>query len=144
LRKVIIYTDGACSPNPGVGGWGVVMTDVRTALTKELKGGKKSTTSQKMELVAAIQALGALNQACEVILYTDSQYVKKGITEWIIAWKAGGWKKPKKHKQLWKKLDKLNRFHDVKWTWIPGHADIPGNERADELATEARKELAYG
>jgi ribonuclease HI len=134
--KVVIYTDGACSGNPGPGGWGAILFwgDRR----KELSGGELSTTNNRMELMAAIQALEALNRPCDVELHTDSQYVQKGIHEWIHGWKRRGWltadKKPVKNDDLWKRLDAARLKHKVDWRWIKGHAGHEHNERADELA----------
>jgi ribonuclease HI len=134
--KVVIYTDGACSGNPGPGGWGAILMfgDKR----KELSGGERSTTNNRMELMAAIQALEALNRPCEVELHTDSQYVQKGIHEWIHSWKRRGWltadKKPVKNDDLWKRLDAARLRHKVDWRWVKGHAGHEHNERADELA----------
>jgi len=134
--RVRIYTDGACRGNPGPGGWGVVLQ--WNGHEKELCGGERSTTNNRMELMAAIQALESLTRPCAVELFTDSQYVRKGITEWIRGWKAKGWKtsanKPVKNVDLWKRLVDAESRHDVKWHWVKGHAGHPGNERADELA----------
>jgi ribonuclease HI len=134
--KVVIYTDGACSGNPGPGGWGAILFhgDKR----KELKGGELSTTNNRMELMAAIQALEALNKSCDIELHTDSQYVQKGIHEWIHGWKRRGWltadRKPVKNDDLWKRLDAARLRHKVDWRWVKGHAGHEHNERADELA----------
>jgi len=134
--RVTIYTDGACSGNPGPGGWGAIMRWNGTE--KELKGGEPDTTNNRMELMAAIQALEALNRGVTADLYTDSTYVQKGITEWIHGWKKRGWKtaakKPVKNEDLWRRLDEAISGHDVKWHWVKGHAGHPENERADELA----------
>jgi len=134
--KVRIYTDGACRGNPGPGGWGVVLR--WNGHEKELCGGERSTTNNRMELMAAIQALEALTRPCAVELYTDSQYVRLGITQWIAGWQARGWKtagkKPVKNVDLWKRLIEAEDRHDVQWHWVKGHAGHPGNERADELA----------
>lgn len=133
---VVIYSDGACSGNPGPGGWGAVLMsgDHR----KELNGGETMTTNNRMELLAAISALEALKRRSRVDLYTDSAYVKNGITGWIHGWKRNNWrtagKKPVKNVELWQRLDDLSRKHDVTWHWVKGHAGIPENERADELA----------
>jgi len=133
---VRIYTDGACRGNPGPGGWGVVLR--WNGHEKELCGGERSTTNNRMELMAAIQALEALTRPCAVELYTDSQYVRLGITQWIAGWQARGWKtagkKPVKNVDLWKRLIEAEDRHDVQWHWVKGHAGHPGNERADELA----------
>lgn len=141
---VTIYTDGACKGNPGAGGWGVVL--IYGEHRKELFGGEKHTTNNRMELLAAIQGLDALKRSCQVDLYTDSQYVRKGITEWMLNWKKNGWKtaakKPVKNDDLWKKLDELSGKHQVKWHWVKGHAGHPLNERADQLANEGVASLA--
>ena len=134
--KVVIYTDGACSGNPGPGGWGAVMFWGDTV--KEIYGGDPTTTNNRMELMAAIQALEGLKRPCKVELHTDSQYVKNGITQWMPAWKARGWKTaskdPVKNEDLWKRLDQARLRHDVDWRWVKGHAGHELNERADALA----------
>ncbi|WP_119306830.1 ribonuclease HI [Cohaesibacter haloalkalitolerans] len=136
MGKVTIYTDGACSGNPGPGGWGALLTIGEHE--KELCGGEAETTNNRMELTAAIEALNALKRPCEVDLFTDSQYVKGGITGWIYGWKKNGWKtaakKPVKNAELWQALDEALRRHKVDWHWVKGHAGHDGNERADELA----------
>ena len=136
MSKVTIYTDGACSGNPGPGGWGALLT--MGEHEKELCGGEANTTNNRMELTAAIEALNALTRACEVDLFTDSQYVKGGSTGWIYGWKKNGWKtaakKPVKNAELWQALDEALRRHKVDWHWVKGHAGHDGNERADELA----------
>jgi ribonuclease HI len=136
--KVVIYTDGACSGNPGPGGWGAIMIHGETQ--KELSGGEPATTNNRMELMAAIRALEALTKPCKVELHTDSQYVQKGIGEWIHAWKRRGWKtadnKPVKNDDLWRRLDEARARHDVSWRWVKGHAGNPLNERADVLARQ--------
>jgi ribonuclease HI len=136
LRDVVIHTDGACKGNPGPGGWGALL--VSGAHEKELFGGQKHTTNNRMEMMAVIEALGALKGPCRVVLYTDSSYVQKGITEWITGWKARGWrtadKKPVKNEDLWRLLDTAAARHQVEWRWVKGHAGDPGNERADALA----------
>ena len=133
---VVIYTDGACKGNPGPGGWGVWMKS--GSHEKEMHGGEASTTNNRMELTAVIEALSALKRPCHVLIYTDSEYVRKGITEWIHGWKTRGWKtadkKPVKNAELWRKLDELAAGHRVDWRWVKGHAGDPGNERADALA----------
>jgi ribonuclease HI len=133
---VVVYTDGACKGNPGPGGWGALLRWGDHA--KELFGGEPQTTNNRMELTAVIEALAALKQRCEVAIYTDSAYVKNGITTWIHNWKQRGWrtadKKPVKNIELWQRLDALASQHDVRWHWVRGHAGDPGNERADELA----------
>jgi ribonuclease HI len=138
LKHVEIYTDGACKGNPGPGGWGVVLKS--GTLEKELFGGELGTTNNRMEMMAVIEALTALNQPCEVTLYLDSEYVRKGITEWIRGWKARGWRtaanQPVKNAELWQRLDALvaSGGHKIDWRWVRGHAGNPGNERADMLA----------
>ena len=131
-----IFTDGACKGNPGPGGWGVILRS--GAHVKELHGGEWSTTNNRMELTAVIKGLGALTRRCKVKLWTDSQYVQKGISVWIIDWKRRGWrtadKKPVKNVDLWQQLDALAAQHDVEWLWVKGHAGHPENERADQLA----------
>lgn len=135
-KRVVIFTDGACSGNPGPGGWGAVLMwgDVR----KELSGGEAATTNNRMEMLAAISALEALKKPMPIDLWVDSQYVKDGITKWIFGWKKNGWKtadkKPVKNVELWQRLDAAVRRHDVAWHWVKGHAGHPENERADELA----------
>ena len=134
--RVDIWTDGACSGNPGPGGWGVLLR--YGAHEKELSGGEAETTNNRMELMAAIRALEELKRPCEVHLHTDSQYVRGGITEWLAAWKQNGWrtaaKKPVKNADLWQRLDDARDRHKVAWHWVKGHAGIPENEKADELA----------
>ena len=138
-----IYTDGACRGNPGPGGWGAVL--LFNGTRKELFGGELETTNNRMELTAAIEALSNLTRSCELILYTDSQYVRKGITEWIDNWKKRGWKtaakKPVKNADLWKVLDQEVAKHKVKWVWVKGHSGNEGNELADELANRGIDEL---
>jgi ribonuclease HI len=138
LSDVTIYTDGACSGNPGPGGWGAILMsgDHR----KELSGGEAATTNNRMELTAAIEALNALKRPCTVALYTDSVYVRDGITKWIHGWRRNGWrtadKKPVKNAELWQALEQALERHKVDWHWVKGHAGHPENERADELARE--------
>lgn len=138
LGKVIIHTDGACSGNPGPGGWGAILEFDGTV--KELKGGATATTNNQMELTAAIEALNALKRSCAVELHTDSQYVKNGISGWLYGWKKNGWKtaakKPVKNVELWKALDAAVQRHDVSWHWVRGHSGHDLNERADQLANE--------
>ena len=136
--QVIIHTDGACSGNPGPGGWGAILQS--GGKTRELKGGELATTNNRMELMAAIQALEALTRDCRVELHTDSTYVMKGISEWIHNWKRRGWmtadKKPVKNDDLWKRLDQARLRHEVDWRWVKGHAGHELNERADALARQ--------
>jgi ribonuclease HI len=138
LNEVVIYTDGACKGNPGPGGWGALLKSGATE--KELYGGEMGTTNNRMELMAVIQALAALKRPCSVILWLDSQYVLKGITEWLPGWKAKGWrtasKAPVKNVELWQRLDALvqGSGHVIDWRWVRGHNGDPGNERADALA----------
>jgi ribonuclease HI len=133
---VEIYSDGACRGNPGPGGWGALLRS--NGAEKELYGGEAQTTNNRMELMAAIRALEALKRRSRVKLYTDSLYVMKGITTWILDWKRRSWrtadKKPVKNEDLWKRLDELAAKHDIEWHWVKGHAGHPENERADELA----------
>jgi ribonuclease HI len=137
--SVEIFTDGACSGNPGPGGWGAILRYGDTE--KELSGGAAETTNNRMELTAAIEALEALKRPCTVSLYTDSAYLKDGITQWIARWKKNGWKtsakKPVKNADLWQRLDDAIRDHEISWHWVKGHAGHPENERADTLAREA-------
>lgn len=136
MDKVEIYTDGACKGNPGTGGWGAWL--IAGDNQKELFGGEKNTTNNRMELKAVIEALSALKRPCEVIVHTDSEYVQKGISEWIHGWKARGWKTaakaPVKNVDLWQALDAAQALHKIEWRWIKGHAGHEGNERADALA----------
>jgi ribonuclease HI len=135
-KAVLIHTDGACRGNPGPGGWGARLEF--NGKVKELCGGEDDTTNNRMELMAAIQALEALKEPCRVTLYTDSNYVRSGITEWLRGWKAKGWrtadKKPVKNQDLWQRLDAAAAVHEVDWRWVKGHAGDPGNEAADRLA----------
>ena len=135
---ITIYTDGACSGNPGPGGWGVLLR--WNGHEKELCGGEAETTNNRMEMMAVIEALKALKKASQVELYTDSKYVMQGITEWLEGWKAKGWKtaskKPVKNVDLWQEMDALVQQHDVSFHWVKGHAGHPDNERADELARQ--------
>ena len=142
--KVVIYTDGACRGNPGPGGWGAILI-AANGHEKEFCGGDLATTNNRMELMAAIQALEVLKKPCKVELHTDSQYVMKGITEWVRGWKARGWKTaakdPVKNEDLWRRLDEARQRHDVDWRWVKGHAGHELNERADELARRGMKEV---
>ena len=141
MKTVEIYTDGACSGNPGPGGWGAVLRF--GSVEKELFGGETETTNNRMELVAAIEALNALKERCRVDLYTDSVYVRDGISGWIEGWKKNGWKtaarKPVKNVELWRALDEARARHDVRWHWTKSHAGHPENERADKLARRGMK-----
>ena len=136
MKAVTAYTDGACRGNPGPGGWGAILSYGENV--RELQGGERQTTNNRMELMAAIEALGALKEPCRVALYTDSRYVRDGITRWLPGWRRRGWrtraKKPVKNQDLWIRLDDLARTHEVAWHWVKGHAGHPGNERADALA----------
>jgi len=140
---VEMFTDGACRGNPGPGGWGVILR--YQGNEKELYGGENETTNNRMELMAAIQGLESLTKACPVVLPTDSQYVLKGVTEWMAGWKRKGWmtaaKKPVKNVDLWKRLEKALLPHEVKWEWVRGHTGHPENERADDLANRGVDEL---
>ena len=134
--QVVIYTDGACSGNPGPGGWGAVLIYGDTE--KEICGGEPDTTNNRMEMMAAIQALEGLKRPCRIELHTDSQYVMHGMTQWLAGWKARGWrtaaKAPVKNEDLWRRLDAARLRHEVDWRWVKGHAGHPLNERADGLA----------
>jgi ribonuclease HI len=141
MTRIIAYTDGACSGNPGPGGWGVVLQALRDgtiAKERTLSGGEGATTNNRMELMAAISALETLERATEITIVTDSAYVKDGVTTWIHGWKRNGWmtsgKKPVKNLDLWQRLDAAQARHKVTWEWVKGHAGHPENERADELA----------
>ncbi len=140
--QVIVFTDGGCRGNPGPGGWGALIRF--EGHEKEIYGYEEETTNNRMELMAAIRALEILNRECSVVLTTDSQYVRQGITEWMDGWKKRGWKtaakKPVKNKDLWKRLDKAVKQHDVDWQWVKGHSGHEGNERADDLANRAMDE----
>ena len=139
VAAVDIYTDGACRGNPGPGGWAALLIAGETR--KEVSGAETETTNNRMELMAAIQGLGALKRRCKVRLYTDSKYVLQGATEWLPAWKARGWrtadKKPVKNQDLWEKLEQVASVHTLTWQWVKGHSGDPGNERVDELANLA-------
>ena len=140
--SVVIYTDGACRGNPGPGGWGAIL--ISGAREREMCGGDLATTNNRMELMAAIQALEALKMPCKVELHTDSQYVKTGISEWVSGWKARGWKTaakaPVKNEDLWRRLDEARSRHTVDWRWVKGHTGHPLNERADGLARKGMLE----
>jgi ribonuclease HI len=143
LPQITAYSDGGCDPNPGPGGWGVVLR-YKSKVT-ELSGAAPETTNNRMELQAAIEALKALKRPCLVHLHTDSQYVQKGITSWISGWKRNGWitakKEPVLNADLWKVLDELSQKHKVTWQWVKGHSGVPDNERCDQLASEAWSRL---
>tara|TARA_B100000073_G_scaffold188941_1_gene156450 strand:+ start:147 stop:581 length:435 start_codon:yes stop_codon:yes gene_type:complete len=143
MNKVEIFTDGACKGNPGPGGWGAILRYGTTE--KEIYGASKNTTNNIMELTAVIESLKNLNKPCELIITTDSKYVKNGITEWIHNWKKNGWrtaaKKEVKNKELWIELDSLIQIHSISWDWVKGHSGHPENERADLLANLAIEEL---
>ena len=143
MKAVSIWTDGACKGNPGAGGWGALLK--YGAHHKEIYGGEPNTTNNRMELLAVIESLLLLKTPCIVHIYTDSQYVQKGMNEWITAWKQRGWrtaaKKPVKNADLWQRLDQQCSQHQVHWHWVKGHAGDPGNERADELANLGVEQL---
>jgi ribonuclease HI len=143
MSKVEIFTDGACKGNPGKGGWGALL--VANGREKELFGGEHDTTNNRMELRAVIEALLILKRPCDVVVYTDSQYVQKGISEWIHGWKARNWrtasKEPVKNADLWQALDAAQANHTIEWRWVKGHAGHPGNERADQLANRGVETL---
>ncbi len=145
MNSIDIYTDGACKGNPGPGGWGVLLKSGH--VEKELFGGEPLTTNNRMEMMAVIQALKSLKRPCKVTLYVDSQYVLKGMQEWLPGWKARGWrtasKEPVKNIDLWQELDVLVNAsdHEIEWRWVKGHAGVPGNERADALANQGITEL---
>lgn len=146
MKDVVIHTDGACRGNPGPGGWGALL--VYGGHRRELFGGDAHTTNNRMELLAAIRALESLRQPCRVQLYTDSNYVRQGITDWLPRWQKNGWRtagrKPVKNADLWQQLDALNQTHEVAWHWVKGHAGDPGNEAADALANRGIDELTNG
>jgi ribonuclease HI len=137
-RKVIIYTDGACDPNPGPGGWAVLLR--YGAHEKVLTGSEEKTTNNRMELTAAVQAMEALTRPSQIEIYTDSEYLKRGIKEWLPGWRARGWRRKGgalANADLWKALDKLTQLHQVEWHWVRGHAGNPDNERVDRLARQS-------
>ena len=147
MREVRIYTDGACDPNPGTGGWAAILIDVATGARRELSGGARDTTNNRMELQAVIEALTALKEPATVMLITDSEYVKNAFTQnWLKGWVAKGWKtasrQPVKNQDLWQQLLKLTATHHVEWKWVRGHAGNVDNDRCDELAVAARKKIA--
>lgn len=147
-RPVVqIFPDGACSPNPGVGGWAAILISPKHGVMREISGAEAVTTNNRMELLAAIRGLEALKQPSVVELSTDSQYVQRAFTEgWLENWKRNGWRtsarKPVENADLWRELDRLSTVHQIEWKWVRGHAGHPENKRADELAVEARKRLA--
>ena len=140
-RHVVAYTDGACLGNPGPGGWGALLSC--EGHERQLSGGERHTTNNRMELMAAIATLEALKTPCEVVLWTDSQYVRQGITQWLPGWIRKGWKTSGggavKNQDLWQRLAAAEKIHSVRWEWVKGHAGNPGNERADQLASEAAR-----
>lgn len=142
-KTVTIYTDGACRGNPGPGGWGALLS--YDGHDRELCGGEEKTTNNRMELMAAIEALNALSRSCHVALYTDSNYVRQGITQWMHNWKKNGWKtaakKPVKNAELWRALDQACQRHEIEWHWVKGHAGNAGNEAADALANRGIDEM---
>jgi ribonuclease HI len=139
MKKVEMFTDGACSGNPGPGGWGTILR--YKTVEKELSGYSPATTNNRMELTAVVEGLRAIKEPCHLIIYTDSRYLKEGITGWIQKWKRNGWKTssktPVKNQDLWEALDQAARKHTIEWRWVRGHAGHPENERADQLAREA-------
>ncbi len=144
MPKVEIYTDGACSGNPGAGGWGVILRC--NGVEKELSGGQANTTNNRMELTAVIEALKALTKSCELIIYTDSRYVMDGVTKWLPNWQNNGWrtankKTPVKNIDLWQSLESLIQKHQIKWVWVKGHNGHAENERVDELARIQAKSM---
>jgi len=145
-ERVVIYTDGACSGNPGPGGWGAILSF--RGRERELWGGEADTTNNRMELMAAIRALEALKRPSAVEIHTDSQYVRNGITQWMHGWKRNGWrtasKQPVKNQELWRELDRLAGIHEVEWHWVKGHAGHEENERADALARRGVEEARFG
>lgn len=146
MKKIEIYTDGACRGNPGPGGWGAILRYGNHE--RELFGGEPQTTNNRMELMAAIEALKTLKEPCEIDLTTDSQYVRKGISEWMTQWKARGWrtaaKQPVKNEDLWRALDEQASRHQIRWHWVKGHSGHKDNERADELANRGIDALPLG
>lgn len=141
--EVVIYSDGACRGNPGPGGWAALL--IKGASERELSGAEAETTNNRMELTAVLRALEALRRPVRARVYTDSEYVRRGITEWLSGWKSRGWKtadrKPVKNQDLWLALDAATARHDIDWRWVPGHAGVPGNERVDLLARRAIEAL---
>ncbi|MBY0474558.1 MAG: ribonuclease HI [Nitrosomonas sp.] len=145
-KVVEIYTDGACKGNPGIGGWGALLR--YGDHEREIFGGEKFTTNNRMELLAAIRALESLKRSCKIHLHTDSQYLQKGISEWLDSWKARNWrtasKKPVKNEDLWKLLDQLTQQHEIEWCWVRGHSGHTDNERADQLANRGVEVIVTG
>jgi len=145
VKTVEIHTDGACRGNPGPGGWGAILR--AAGVEREIWGGELLTTNNRMELMAAIQALEALKQPCRIQAFTDSEYLRRGISEWLASWKRRGWKtadrKPVKNQDLWQRLDGLAARHEVRWCWVKGHAGDPDNERADALANKGLEEVLF-
>ena len=143
MSTVEIYTDGACRGNPGPGGWAALLSVA--GHEKEIAGAEALTTNNRMELTAVIRALESLRRPVSARIFTDSQYVRRGITEWVTAWKARGWltadRKPVKNQDLWQRLEALAAAHRIEWHWVPGHAGVPGNERVDRLANQAIEAL---
>lgn len=139
MKKVTIYTDGACLGNPGAGGWAATLE--YSGVRKDFTGAELATTNNRMELQAAIEALRKLKEPCQVQLYTDSEYLREGIRTWIHAWKARGWKKKIKNKDLWRQLDEIASKHGIEWHWVRGHAGNPANERCDLFAVEAAQKI---
>lgn len=143
MSTVEIYTDGACRGNPGPGGWAALLSV--NGQEKEIAGAEALTTNNRMELTAVIRALEALRRPVHVRVFTDSQYVRRGITEWLAQWKSRGWltaeRKPVKNQDLWQRLEEVCAAHDIEWHWVPGHAGVPGNERVDRLANQAIEAL---
>jgi len=142
VKKVTIHTDGACLGNPGAGGWAAILE--YSGICKDFAGGELATTNNRMELQAAIEALRKLKERCDVELYTDSEYLREGITTWIHAWKARGWKKKVKNKDLWLQLDEIAGKHRIEWHWVRGHAGNPANERCDLLSVESAQKIEAG
>ena len=144
MKEVVLYTDGYCEPNPGQGGWAAIL--VFGPARKELSSAEPDTTNNRMELTAAIKGLSALKEPCAVTLFTDSQYLRQGVTEWMPKWKTRGWrtngKKPVKNQDLWEELDRLTNLHQVEWNWVKGHAGDPLNERCDYLAAQASRRIS--
>lgn len=143
--RVVIYTDGGCEPNPGIGGWGAVL--LYKGNRRELSGGELKSTNNRMELMAAISALETLKRPCRVELHTDSEYLKRGVTEWLPRWKRAGWRrgtKPLKNVELWQRLDAAFQKHEIDWRWVRGHTGVKENERCDELASAEIRKLRSG